>query len=246
MLRPRVFSSHVDADPQFRWPDRLGKYRAHTCNQHRVCSGRVPRLIRSLRIRKGSASAEPFFLQRSLSLVSVALDAAAPVGEGRFGNALDSANESRLRGRKCLRPCPCSCSRPVGLAQRLAFGSNFESPGRPKAANDERPVLGMWKPLPAYETDRGRLEKRRAALHVRRMSVQNPATANLNCLRHRGLAGRLAIQPVSSTRPSRRANRPPRQSALVYTPMITLPHRLLALLDAAKGDVVGYAPLDGF
>ena len=35
-------------------------------------------------------------------------------------------------------------------------------------------------------------------------------------------------------------------SALVYIPMITFREDWVALLDAAKGDVVGYAPLDGF
>ena len=33
---------------------------------------------------------------------------------------------------------------------------------------------------------------------------------------------------------------------LVYIPMITFREEWVALLDAAKGDVVGYAPLDGF
>ena len=35
-------------------------------------------------------------------------------------------------------------------------------------------------------------------------------------------------------------------AALVYIPMITFGEDWVALLDAAKGDVVGYAPLDGF
>ena len=35
-------------------------------------------------------------------------------------------------------------------------------------------------------------------------------------------------------------------TALVYIPMITFREDWVALLDAAKGDVVGYAPLDGF
>ena len=35
-------------------------------------------------------------------------------------------------------------------------------------------------------------------------------------------------------------------AALVYIPMITFREDWVALLDAAKGDVVGYAPLDGF
>ena len=33
---------------------------------------------------------------------------------------------------------------------------------------------------------------------------------------------------------------------MVYFPMITFREDWVALLDAAKGDVVGYAPLDGF
>ena len=74
------------------------------------------------------------------------------------------------------------------------------------------------------------------------------AAARAEALRHArplaALAARRPAQKVELDAAVAQTGRP--ASALVTILMVTFRDEWVALLDAAKGDVVGYAPLDGF